>query len=487
MNEHGAKFKQSIKWELLSSVYSQAIQFVLSVILARLLSPSDFGIVAIAYVVIRIAEIFSDVGFSSAVIRESKLSDLTISTVFWINLLMGIFFLGLFQFIANPIAQFYNEDKIASIIMMLGIVFFVDSLWQIQATLLRKNLNFKQINLITASSQTISGITAIILAFAGWGIWSLVAQTLLNSLMNFVLYWYYGNWRPALIFSYKEAKRLFAFGSYVFIAQLIGRISLRLDTILLGKYFSTTILGFYNRADSLLALLKRYSSSSIIKVVYPYLSIIRDDEREFTTFYYRLTGLIYFLTFLAVGFLNFTGRELIILVYGDKWLIAGQYFEIICFTVFFLPINSVMHNVLLSKGYSKIIFMIGLAAFFVRLSSSIMVIIVFKNIQHFLYAQILISILFNFIFMIIISRTTEIHLKHQIRQFLVVISLFLTSWLFSWVIVSSLELSSNFFESVVKGILFLTSFILLNSIFNYEIVKLFYSQLINFFKLNVHK
>ena len=477
MNEHNKKFRQSIKWELLNSAYGQVIQFILSIILARLLSPADFGIVALAYVVIRIAEIFADVGFSSALIQETNISDKAFSTVFWINVGMGVFFVALFQLIANPIGEFYGEVKVSSIIRVLGVVFLIDALGQVQSTQLRKNLNFKLINLINALAQTFSGIIAIILAFAGWGVWSLVIQTIIASLVNVVFLWFFGSWRPNFEFNFNEAKRLFQFGSYVFFSQLIGRISLRIDTILVGKFFSPSTLGLYNRADSLLALIRRYSSTSIIKVAFPYFSKVKDDDIFFINSYNRITGVIYYLGFLITGFLSFTGKELIILVYGQKWMMAGEYFEILCFIIFFLPISTLMHNVLLSKGLSKFTFHMSLLFFVIRLAFSFLTIILFENIFYFLYSQVIISVLINIVYMFLISKRTSIKLSYQLNQFVVFVTVFVLSWLISWVVFFRVNAIESMYKAMFMGMLFCVLYAIFNLIVNRPTSNDLYNQI----------
>lgn len=474
MKNLGEKFRESVVWELVRTAYSQGIHFILSVILARLLTPTDFGLVAMAYVVLRIAQIFSDVGFSSALIQDEKANETSYSSVFWINLMMGIIFFLLIQVLAWPFGDFYNEYALVPIIRILGFVFLLDALSQVQATLLRKNLDFRTINRIVIVSETISGTAAIAAAFAGWGVWSLVLQTVVYAFLNLIFYWTSSKWRPSWGVNWNEGRRLFSFGAYVFFGQLISRISLRVDTLLLGKMFSPATLGFYNRADSLLSLVKKYSSSSIVKVALPYFSQLKKDERKFLSKYRELMQIVYFAIFLVSGLLFFAGQDLIVFLYGSQWTTAGGYLQIIAFTIFFHPANAIMNNVLLSKGFSRGSFNMGLVAVLIRIIASVITILLFHDIFYFLYAQVAISFVLNFGYMASLSHYIKIKLKDQLNPFLVAGCLFIISASCSFAIISVFGIKDTLYGSVIGSAAFITVFIMLNLIFNLDVLKTLY-------------
>lgn len=449
-------------WELGRTAYGQLVRFILSIVLARLLTPADFGIISISYVLIRIAQVFSDVGFSSALIQDSKVSQTSYASVFWLNVGMGVIFLVGIEVGAPFIAAFYGEETITPIIRTLGFIFIIDALCQVQSTRLKKNMDFKVINKIIIISETVSGVVAVVCAFSGFGLWSLVVQAIVSSTLNMIFYWAWSDWRPTWSFDTSEARRLFSFGGFVFINQLIYRISTRVDVLIIGKFFSTTVLGLYNRADSLLALIKKYSSSSLIKVVFPYFSMLKADPVAFRRSYDKIIGFLYFVLFLMSGICFLNGREIIVVIYGAQWEKAGEYFSIISLAIFIYPVNSVMNNALISLGLPKLSLKVGVVAVLLRLGSLTAAVLVFGDFLFVLYGLVIISVVINGIYFIALR--SHVPWKEQLMLFLkfFVVSSVLTAIMFQFKAIGLVSgnipqiiVTSGLFTFIYLGVMYL--------------------------------
>ena len=364
--------------------------------------------------IIRISQLFADVGFSAALIQDADVTKSKFDTVFWINAGAGFTLFLLIQLSAPFIASFYEQPAVLNIVRVLAFVMLLDALSIVQFTMLKKDLNFKRINQVVIISETIAALAAIALALTGFGIWALIMETLLVSLINLILYWSFSQWRPSFHFSKPEAKGLFSFGLYVFLVQIIHRIASRFEVILIGKYFTPARLGQYNRADSFLSLVKKYSTSSVARIVYPYLSAIKANREEFTQKYKTMIEYVYFVAFMLTGFLLCIGEETILIVYGPKWLEATTYLRIIAFTTFFYPINAIIAQAFLSLGHSKLIFRLG--AFFSVLRFVCLLIAIQFSFVIFLWALVAVSVLTSVCYMIAQHRMAILDFKYQLFQ-----------------------------------------------------------------------
>ncbi len=351
---------KAIVWDLLGRFLTQGSSFILTIILARLLAPEEFGIVAMAMAFISISNVFIDFGFSSALIQNQNNSSLTYSSVFYFNVFAGLIITSVIFLLAPFIGQFYHDESIVSLVRWLSLVFLFNSFNRVQNTILTKELNFKSLSLRLLIASVLGGIGGVILAYHDFGVYSLVFQTLTTALFSTILLWSTSSWKPDLNFSFSEVKKLIGFSSFAFFERLINNIFMRLDVLLIGKIFTPLTVGFYTRASSLKDQVTKYSSTSITRVFYPVLSSLQSDEAEFKRIYFRLISVIVFLSFGLSGILFILGEDIIIFLFGIKWMPSVLMFKLLVLTSCNQPLNSMMWNAIMSKGKSKENFYFGL-------------------------------------------------------------------------------------------------------------------------------
>lgn len=240
---------RGLSWSFIDQFGNQGISFIVGIVLARLLSPREFGLIGMITVFIAISESFINSGFSSALIRKKNCTDTDYSTVFYFNFSVGLFFFSILYATAPFIGAFSNEPEIKDILRVLAIILIIDTLTLIQRTILTKRIDFKLQTRISIIASTGSGLLALIFAFQGFGVWSLVIQRLSRQFLNSLFLWLWNNWRPKLIFSWTSFKELFGFVSKLIISGLIETIYQNINYLIIGNFFLAQTLGNYTKAD----------------------------------------------------------------------------------------------------------------------------------------------------------------------------------------------------------------------------------------------
>ncbi|HKR05422.1 MAG TPA: lipopolysaccharide biosynthesis protein [Bacteroidia bacterium] len=458
MSELKRKAQRAIIWDLAGTFSQHGIGFIISIFLARILHPTEFGLVGIALVIINLLQIFSDFGFASALIQNKNNTSLTYSSVFYINIGFGIFLVLLFQIAAPFIGEFYHNNKITDIIRWLSLTIFISSLNIVQRTILARNINFKTLTIRQVISQCIGGIIGIYLAFNKWGVYALVAQNLIATLVDVLILWRISDWHPKLEFSWKEVKKLTAFSSYSFMSQLLNRFFSRLDVLIVGKIFTPAILGYYSRADSVNALVTKYSSSSITKVFYPILSKVQDDDVQYKVILFRLLHFVAFISFLLTGIMVFAGRDIIILLFGKKWEPSVLIFQILALKSFVLPINSIIVSAFLAKGKSKENFWYGNVRRLVLVP--MLFFAYFLGFQAFLWSVVGVAYA-NWLFNnFIVTRHLNISFKKQLNTVFPYLVIFVSGYFL--ICLLFYDVKSFLFLGVLKSLVYIVYYLLAN-------------------------
>lgn len=391
MSKLRSRTARALAWDLLGNYGGQIIGFVISIFLARLLTPEDFGLVGMSMVFIAVLHVFRDFGLASALIQNKENNSLTYSSVFYINLLAGVILTLLLYFLAPLIGAFYENDSITVLVQLLSVTFFINSFNIVQSTILRRNLDFKRLTMRDLISQSMAGVVAVILAFQGFGVYALVVQQILAAFIQTLLLWSLTGWRPKLEFSWAEVKKLTGFSVYVFAAQSINQLIRQADTLVIGKLFSPATLGFFTRADSLNSLINKNSVSTLNKVFFPVLASIQDEDERFQKVFLKVVNLVTVISVFLTGVFYLIGEELIIGLFGDQWEPSVIVFKILIIRGFTYPISSIIVNAFLAKGKSKQNFHYGNIRKVLQLSP--MVIAYFYGFIPFVYALLAVSIL----------------------------------------------------------------------------------------------
>lgn len=458
--------KQGFKafiWDFFGKITTHGMSFIVSIFLTRLLEPSDFGLIAMAMVVIGIASIFTDIGLGGALIQRKNVNSIHFSSVFYFNIFIGLILTIITYFFSSEISKFYNNSQITFLIKILSILFILNSFSSIQEVILRKELKFDILTKINLISAFISGIIGIILAFLGAGLWSLVTQVLTQRILYTIFIWSANNWRPKLEFSWKALRQLWGYGFRMFLSGLLDKIYSQIDTIIIGKQFQPAILGYFNRAKSLNKMIITYSSSSLVSVLFPILSKVQNDLPRFINIVIKSFGIINFITFMLIGGMYVISHEIILLLYGEKWLQSVYYFKLLILSGFAYPISALLVNVLSSRGNSKAFLRLEI---YKKLIGTIsLIVLCYYGIKMFLYALIIQEFINGYILNIFyVAKEISISPFKFYKMIFTQIVIAIISVILTLLIFKNIELSVIILL-IAKGILFIILYIVLNYLF----------------------
>jgi len=326
----------------------------MGIVLAWLLSPREFGLIGMIMIFITISQSLINSGFSSALIRKKDCTQADYSTVFFYNLAVGIGFFFALNCFAPAISRFFREPDLKPILNVLSIVLIIDSLTLIQVTILIKRIHFKLQTRISLIASLASGLTAIAMAYAGFGVWSLVSQLICRQVFNSFFLWIWNQWKPSLIFSKRSFKELFGFGSKILLSGLIDTAYQNVFYLVIGKLYSARELGFYARADAFKNMASTNLHNIIARVSYPALSSIQDDIPRLRANYQRLIRSTMFITFnLMLGMAGLAEAMTITLI-GEKWRPSIIYLQMLCFVGMMYPLHALNLNMLQVQGRSDL-------------------------------------------------------------------------------------------------------------------------------------
>lgn len=347
------KTVKAMSFDMLGRFSRQGVGFVLTLILARLLNPKDFGLLAMANVVIAISSVLSDMGLSSALVQRKELSDAHYGSVFYLNFFIGIIFTVILFMSAGMIADFYEQGQIKTLIRVLSFTFIINSFCNVRRAWLRKHLQYYTLTASSVISMIFGGIIGVIMAFMGYGVWSLLAQTMVSAIVANIYIYIYTEWKPKLIFVQSSFLELWKYSAHMFLSTVVDRVYTQLDNLVIGKLFSPVILGHYFRAKSFNSLIQDYTSSSWLAVLFPVLSAVQFEKERFEKIVYRAFHLLCLVTFVSLGIFYLGSKELIIILFSAKWLPALEYYKIMALSGFVYPLSALLVNILSSKGNSK--------------------------------------------------------------------------------------------------------------------------------------
>lgn len=349
-----SKTVKGVVWSSIERFSTQGVQFLIMIIMARLLTPKDYGLIGMLAIFLAVAQSLIDSGFSQALIRKQDRTDVDNSTVFYFNIVVSSA-LYLILFIAAPfVADFYNQPELTSVMRVVCLGVILNSLAVVQRALLTVRIDFKTQAKASLSAAVISGCIGIVLAYCGFGVWSLVVQQLLNLSVNTLLLWIFSKWRPIAVFSWKSFHELFAFGSKLLASGLLDTLYRNIYPIVIGKLFSASSLGHYTRAHQFSEFPSSNVTGIIQRVTYPILCGIQDETERLETVYRKFLKLSAFIIFPLMIGMSAVARPFIDIVLGKQWGFCGQLLQIICFAMMWYPIHAINLNLLQVKGRSDL-------------------------------------------------------------------------------------------------------------------------------------
>lgn len=343
-------------WNALERFSMLGIQLVCTFLLARFLQPSDFGLIGMLMVFTLISNTLIDSGFGQTIIREKTVKQKDLSTVFYFNVFIAAILYVIFYFVSPYIAAFYNQDILNTICKVTFLVIPFNALCLVPQTLLVRRLEFKKLFIVTFFSALFSCIIAIIIAYKIRNVWALVFQNVLQYAIKALVLILVVKWRPIFDFSFETLKRYFAFSSNLLVSGLIGNIFSNIYSILIGRFYTVSDLGFYIQADRMKNVLTTSTTSVIQNVSYPVLSKINNSNGDIVTSYKKIIKISIIFVGFIMSLLMGVSEDICEIFMGDEiWRISGQYLFLLGISGILYPLHSINQNILLVKGKSSTI------------------------------------------------------------------------------------------------------------------------------------
>ena len=455
-------FKGSI-WSLMQQFGTTFISFLSNIVLARLLTPDDYGCIGMLAIFILISNIFINGGFGSALIQKKKPTQVDYSTVFWFNLFLAIFLYWVLFISAPYISSFYRMPLLQDVLRVQGVVLILNALSIVQTNRLRKQLEMKLLTNINLISVVVATLVTILLAWKGWGVWALIAQNLVLSFLSGLLLWITNRWRPIFCFSFDSLKQLFGFGGNLLAVNLMATFCNNIQGVLIGRFFTPAMMGYYSQSRKLESLATHTISTAVSQVSFPVMSQFQHDNVKMQNAFCKFITLLAYVTMPLMSILILTAKPLILLIYGEKWLQCVPYFQILCVSGFIACLQETYFNTIAGKGNSRILL---LRTIFVRAISLVILVISMKfwGIYGLLWGSVAGSWILWIANVYLIKRCISYSIMQQIRDLIPIASLTIVAFLLVFIL-SKLFSFNIYIDAVIELVLYIIVYILFSFIF----------------------
>ena len=348
------KTVKGLGWSALDNAARYGMQFMIGIVLARLLSPNDYGLLGLVGIVTVVCTALVNGGFTTALIRKKDVTDDDYNTVFICNFGMSLLLYVVVFLCASLIADFFSREELTHLVRVSSLGLIIGALGMVQQTRLTKRIDFKTQTKITLVASAVSGVVGICMAFAGFGVWALVGQQLTSQIINTILLYIYNRWLPCLRFSIESFHELFGFGWKMMVSILLDAVWKELYQVVVGKFYNPATLGQYTRAKHYANLFSQNLTAVMERVTYPVLSSIQDDKERMVSAYRRMIRTSMFITTVALFSLGAVSEPLIYCMIGPKWHEASTYLPLICITYSLYPLHAINLNMLQVQGRSDL-------------------------------------------------------------------------------------------------------------------------------------
>ena len=383
------------KWSLAGNVVTAVITFVTGIVLARLLTVEQYGFLGMIAIFIAISNAFIDSGFTNALIRKKEVTEADYNTIFYFNVAVSILFFLVLFLLAGPIADFYNQPLLVPVTRVFAISLIINAIGLVQVVVFSRRVDFKTQAWVNMISTLSGGVSAIVLAILGYGVWSLVWQQIIRQSVNTLLIWIFCSWRPKFIlskdgFSKKSFKEMFSFGSRLMASGLLATLFDNISYIIIGKVYSPAKLGLYTRGEQFTNFFSTNYTFAVQRATYPTLSMIQDDKPRLKGAFIRVFRTVMLISVTLCMFLAAMAKPLVLSLLGERWLGSVPYLQLLCFIAMLYPLHAINLNILQVKGRSDWI----LNMEFVKRAFAVVPILfgIFVSIKAMLVAMIVVSI-----------------------------------------------------------------------------------------------
>lgn len=356
MSDLKQKTVHGLFWRLVERLGSQVVGLATTIVLSRLLSPSDFGTVAMLTIFLSISQVFVGSGFGSALVRKKDATPQDYNTIFYLSLGLSIILYGVLFVSAPYIADYYKQPILSVVLRISAISLVLNAAISIQGVMIARDLRFKESCKIGIIQSIVSGVIGISLALSGWGVWALVWSSLIGSVCNLFTTWFLIRWRPMWIFSWASLKELWGFSGKMLASSLLDSIFTNLYGLIIGRVYTVSDLAFYNKGRGLPGLIMGTLDNAIGNVSYPVLAKQQHDVALLRNTMRRMITSSCFVVFPAMFGLAFCSKAVILILYGDKWLETVPYMQVGCFLYVLWPFHTVNLRAIMAQGRSDIFF-----------------------------------------------------------------------------------------------------------------------------------
>ena len=348
------KTVKGVGWSFADNIANQGITFLVGLVLARLITPEEYGLIGIILIFVAVFDSIVNCGFSNALIRKSDADDRDYNTVFIVNMVLSTFLFFVFFFSAEFIADFFAQPLLKPLTQVMGSIVVIHAFAIIQRTILIKRIDFRTQTKASVISSVTSGVIGITMAFYGYGVWSLVGQQLSRALLNTACLWIYSHWWPKLQFSWNSFRELFGFGWKLLVSSLIDTVWKEIYQVVIGKCYAPATLGQYTRAHQFGSIFSSNLNTVIQRVSYPVLSSLQDDKQRMKEGYRKVIKVTMLVTFVLMLGLAAVAKPMILVLVGEQWLVAADFLPIICLQMMLYPLHALNLNMLQVQGRSDL-------------------------------------------------------------------------------------------------------------------------------------
>lgn len=343
---------KGVMWSAIERFSVQGIQFVLTIIIARLVLPSEYGLIAMLGIFLAIAQTFVDSGFSNALIQKKDRTEVDFSTVFYFNILISLIIYGVLFAVSPYIASFYREPALTDVTRWVGLSLILNGLSVVQRAKLTVRVDFRTQAKASLVAVIVSGLIGVLLAYQGYGVWALVFQTLSSSFLNTLLLWTFAKWLPLWCFSWVSFKSLLSFGSKLLLSGLLHTIYIHLYSLVIGRRYSAMDVGFYNRSYQLAGFPSINIVGIITRAIYPVQCEMQDDDERLNASFIQYLRMSCYIIFPLMTVLGVLAEPLVRLLLTDNWLPSAELLSILCFAYMWYPVMVINNQILNVKGRS---------------------------------------------------------------------------------------------------------------------------------------
>ncbi|MGL5317888.1 MAG: lipopolysaccharide biosynthesis protein [Bacteroidales bacterium] len=444
------KTATALIWNLVDRLLSQFSYFVTGLILAKLLSVTDFGLVGALSLFVALSSIFIEGGFSSALIRKQDATEKDYSTIFYINMLVSILLYALLYIVSPFIADFYDQPQLVNIGRVLFLSLIFNSAGLIQNTLLSKDVNFRLQTIANISSLILSGGITIFLAYKGYGVWALVYQTLSISIIKTAFLWISSSWRPRLVFSLNSIRSMFSYSTNLLGSQFINTIFLNIYSLIIGRFFSVQELGYYAQAQKMNDMAVSVLNNPVQTATFPIFSMIQDDQARLVNAFRKTMRFAMFLCFWFLPMLVLMSRPLLLFLIGEKWANSVPFLQLLAVGGVFTILAALVNNFVRVCGRTDLLFRLEIAKLI--LAISILVCTIPYGAIVVVIGQAVAKILIAVMNMYFIGREIHYSLQQQSKDIAPYMGIAIVAIVVSYLV--SYFITGNFLLLMVQGLVY---------------------------------